>query len=168
MINFKKSISKRKFAVIVSLLVAVLIATVTKNIVFIAVPFIVLPFLKLLDLQKKLSRVSERIEALEQSFNDQNGFALDKSKKIEGSFNKLAPSKTDIDSKDLVKKIEYNQQQIEKIANDLGWIEKEYRDEIDSLSSELNTIEEKIHQLTSLVQILIYQRKLLNLTFKMS
>jgi hypothetical protein len=115
LINFKKSISSRKYAAAGSLLVAVLVAVVTKNIIFIAAPFIVLPFLRSLDLQKELARASERIEALEQSFNDQNNFVLDKFKIIEGSVNKLVHSKPAIDSRELLKEVEDNRQKIEKV-----------------------------------------------------
>jgi hypothetical protein len=115
LINFKKSISKRKYAIVGSLLVAVLIAAATNNIAFITIPFIVLLALELVDVQKKLSKASDRIEALEQSFNDRNNLCLDKFKIIEDSVNKLAPSKTAIDSRDLLKKTEYNRQQIEKL-----------------------------------------------------
>ncbi|WP_373539690.1 phospholipase D-like domain-containing protein [Chamaesiphon sp.] len=125
--------SRRKYAAVGSLIVAVIVVVVTKNLVFIAAPFIALLFLKSLDLQKGLSRANERIETLEQSFNDHNIFVLDKFKIIEGSVNKLAPSKTTIDSRDLLKKTEYNRQKIEKVNHDLVLVGKEYRDEIGAL-----------------------------------
>lgn len=146
MISLKKSIGRRKYTAVGSLIVAIIVVATTKNIVFIAAPFIALLFLKLLDLQKELSRANERIETLDQSLNDQNNFILDQFKIIEGSVNKLAPSKTAIDSRDLLKKIEYNRQQIDKLNHSLVSTEKEYSDEISSLHSSTDVSNEKIYQ----------------------
>lgn len=119
LINFKKNLSRRKYATAGALIVAVFIVVVTKNLVFIATPFIALFFLKLLDLQKDLLRANERIETLKKSFDDQ---------KILGGIE------------------QQYRNEIDSLTFALKGLDQEYRDEVDSLVCDLKDIHGNIHQ----------------------